>query len=175
VTQPALAKTALPATASPTVFTAPPPPPPGAVVVAGGAVCDGGFSPAFASSFFSRPKTNTAASIATKNATHTTRYQPSPLPGKFGFRRGRTKDEISAKTMNAAPTTPSPILWPVERPATTGAIVESIRGGKLPELAGGRVARRGLFEPRLGLAYRLELRAGAQVEQLVQRRRDHGA
>src|SRR6185437_15144658 len=43
-----------------------------------------------------------------------------PRPGKFGFSRGRTNDETSAKTMNAAATSARPISWPVVMAAITG-------------------------------------------------------
>src|SRR3954451_8816466 len=131
---PAEAKTCLPAAASPFPVGA-------AAVVVGAdavdAVCPGseplrvsvctGDSPA--TSGLSLPKTSTAEIIATKNSTHNATYQPMCLPGKFGLRRGRTKAETSAKTMKAPPTTIRPILLPVDRPATTGASVESIGGG----------------------------------------------
>src|SRR3954462_13500267 len=82
------------------------------------------------------------------------------LPGKFGLRRGSRNDEMSAKTMNAPPTRPRPSLWPDDRPATTGEIVENIRGRKLSEL-GGRRRSVGTRAP--------------EVEHLVDRGRDHGA
>src|ERR1044072_9342825 len=160
VVQPALRKTALPATGSPVGFGAPPPP---VVVVAGVEVWAGGFSAAFASPFDSRQKTTTAASIATKKAMQITTYQPRALPGKFGFRRGRTNDETSAKTMNEAPTPASPILCPVDRAAPPRPNAGTVRSRNLSERGGGCVARRGLFEPRLGRADRLG-RGRAEVE-----------
>ena len=59
--------------------------------------------------FSSRPKTTTALIIAAKNTSERSRYQLRPRPGKFGFRRGSTNDEMSAKTMKSAPVVASPI------------------------------------------------------------------
>ncbi len=139
-TQPALVKTALPAVASPVAGG-------GAGVVAS-TVPDGvdavGVVPVPAS-FFSLPKTSDGAEHRDQEQ-HPEQRRTSRRrdPGKFGFRRGSTSDEISAKRMNAPPTEARPIFWPVVSPATTSD-VDSIAAGTYPNYvvavsaaAGGR-------------------------------------
>src|SRR5262249_7049372 len=94
----------------------------GAVVAAGGG--GGGdvwvvFAAAAACpSLGSRPKKNTANIIPTKSAAVSVRKAGRPRrPGKSGRKAGIRNAEASAKPTNAAPTSPSPILCPVERAA----------------------------------------------------------
>src|ERR1700745_2223278 len=58
-------------------------------------------------------------------------------PGKSGQRRGARNDAESENATKTKPTTPSPILWPVERPArrcSTGLFHQkTVDGARPPE------------------------------------------
>src|SRR5204862_8363797 len=70
----------------------------------------------------SRPKKKTANIIPTKSAAVSVRNAGRPRrPGKSGRSAGIRNAEASAKPTNAAPTSPSPILFPVERAASSNA------------------------------------------------------
>ena len=89
-------------------------------------VCAAGAAPASAAPFasLSTPNTSTAVIIAAKSAMLTITKTLRPLgPGKSGRRRDARNDDVSANAMKIAPTVARPILFPVERAATsTGAI-----------------------------------------------------
>jgi hypothetical protein len=69
--------------------------------------------------FGSRPKKKTANIIPAKSATVSVRNAGNPRrPGYSGRSAGIKNAEISAKTMNAAPTRARPTLCPVERAAS---------------------------------------------------------
>jgi hypothetical protein len=94
----------------------------GAVVAAGGGGGGEGWvvfaAAAACPSLGSRPKKNTANIIPTKSAAVSVRKAGRPRrPGKSGRNAGIRKAEAIAKPTNAAPTSPSPILCPVERAA----------------------------------------------------------
>src|SRR5690349_12967983 len=74
--------------------------------------------------------------------------------------------------MKIAATVARPILLPVERPATT-KYVESIGAGSYRKLGEGCVARARLVDAGLRRSDGLDQLAGPQVEQLVERSRDH--
>src|SRR5581483_10950282 len=62
----------------------------------------------------------TALSIAANMKTQAMTNTLSPfLPGKSGRRRGAMNDDVSANPMKTSATTASPILWPVESPASS--------------------------------------------------------
>ena len=80
-------------------------------------------------------------------------------PGSSGCARGSTNDETSAKRMKAPPTTASPILLPVESPATTSdrrehRWPEPIGTSESRRVAGARLVDAGLGRPDRGRAAR---------------------
>src|SRR5580765_7885673 len=72
-----------------------------------------------------------------KNTKQSGMYQRSPFfPGKSGSKRGKTKDERSAKMMKIAPDTARPISCEVDRPKTIDTQA-SERPGGLRQLPAG--------------------------------------